>query len=207
MVADFLLLISANIFAVALIVVYLVSALTRWNRVLRISGSAVVALAVASHQLLVSYGSYQGDNIPAPFFYLTVFLTNLIFFLIPLALGVVCVSLALTSFRVIKRYNYFGLNVYNWPVIGAILRRYEHLKVQEFLAAERQRLRKEASSLERKIETQRRRVEELKAAFETIDPTDYQALEAQQERIKEVNDLIDELETSWLEVSEQLESN
>ena len=143
MVADFLLLISANIFAVALIVVYLVSALTRWNRVLRISGSAVVALAVASHQLLVSYGSYQGDNIPAPFFYLTVFLTNLIFFLIPLALGVVCVSLALTSFRVIKRYNYFGLNVYNWPVIGAILRRYEHLKVQEFLAAERQRLQRD----------------------------------------------------------------
>ena len=140
MVADFLLLISANIFAVALIVVYLVSALTRWNRVLRISGSAVVALAVASHQLLVSYGSYQGDNIPVPFFYLTVFLTNLIFFLIPLALGVVCVSLTLTSFRVIKRYNYFGLNVYNWPVIGAILRRYERLKVQEFLATERQRL-------------------------------------------------------------------
>lgn len=73
--------------------------------------------------------------------------------------------------------------------------------------AERQRLRKEASSLERKIETQRRRAEELQAAFQDIDPTDYQALEAQQERIKEVNDLIDELETSWLEVSEQLESN
>lgn len=73
--------------------------------------------------------------------------------------------------------------------------------------AERQRLRKEASSLERKIETQRRRAEDLRAAFQDIDPTDYQALEAQQERIKEVNDLIDELETSWLEVSEQLESN
>ncbi len=71
--------------------------------------------------------------------------------------------------------------------------------------AERQRLRKEASSLERKIETQRRRAEELQAAFQDIDPTDYQALETQQERIKEVNDLIDELETSWLEVSEQLE--
>ncbi|OUP08946.1 ABC-F family ATP-binding cassette domain-containing protein [Collinsella sp. An2] len=71
--------------------------------------------------------------------------------------------------------------------------------------AERQRLRKEASSLERKIETQRRREEELQAAFQDIDPTDYQALEAQQEKIAQVKATIDELETSWLEVSEQLE--
>ena len=71
--------------------------------------------------------------------------------------------------------------------------------------AERQRLRREASSLERKIETQRKRADELTEEFHHIDPTDYKKLEEQQERIDEVRAHIDELETAWLEVSEQLE--
>ncbi len=71
--------------------------------------------------------------------------------------------------------------------------------------AERQRLRKEAASLERRMETQHKRADELEAAMAAIDPTDYLALEAQQQKIAEAKATIDELETQWLEVSEQLE--
>ena len=71
--------------------------------------------------------------------------------------------------------------------------------------AERQRLRKEAASLERRIDTARKRAEELEAAMATIDPTDYQALQDQQAKISEAREAVDDLETQWLEVSEQLE--
>ena len=40
-----------------------------------------------------------------------------------------------------------------------------------------------------------------------IDPTDYQALQNQQQAIAEAHAAIDDLETAWLEVSEQLEGN
>ena len=73
--------------------------------------------------------------------------------------------------------------------------------------AERQRLRKEAASLERRIETQRTRTEALEAEMLAIDPTDYQALQNQQQAIAEAHAAIDDLETAWLEVSEQLEGN
>ena len=71
--------------------------------------------------------------------------------------------------------------------------------------AERQRLRKEAASLERKLETQQRRAEDLRQAMGDIDPTDYLALEEQQRLIDEATAAIDELETSWLEVTDRLE--
>lgn len=71
--------------------------------------------------------------------------------------------------------------------------------------AERQRLRKEAASLERKLETQQRRAEDLRQAMGDIDPTDYLALEEQQRLIDEAAAAIDELETSWLEVTDRLE--
>ena len=73
--------------------------------------------------------------------------------------------------------------------------------------AERQRLRKEAASLERRIETQRTRAAALEAEMLAIDPTDYQALQSQQQAIAEAHAAVDELETAWLEVSEQLEGN
>ncbi len=38
-----------------------------------------------------------------------------------------------------------------------------------------------------------------------IDPTDYLALEEQQKLIDAAREAIDELETSWLEVTERLE--
>ena len=71
--------------------------------------------------------------------------------------------------------------------------------------AERQRLKKEVASLERKMETRRTKVEELKGAMFTIDPTDFEALTAQQEAIAAAQDELDELEMAWLEASEQLE--
>ena len=71
--------------------------------------------------------------------------------------------------------------------------------------AERQKLRREVSSLERKMETQRKRVEEAEAAMADVDPTDYAALGAQQATIDEAHAALDELETAWLEASEKLE--
>ena len=71
--------------------------------------------------------------------------------------------------------------------------------------AERQKLRREVSSLERKMETQRKRVEEAEAAMANVDPTDYAALGAQQATIDEAHAALDELETAWLEASEKLE--
>ena len=71
--------------------------------------------------------------------------------------------------------------------------------------AERQKLRREVSSLERKMDTQRKRVEEAEAAMADVDPTDYAALGAQQATIDEAHAALDELEMAWLEASEKLE--
>lgn len=70
--------------------------------------------------------------------------------------------------------------------------------------AERQRLRREVSSLERKMEARRTELEKLQAGMADVDPTDYAALEAQQKKIDDKQDELDNLETSWLETSEQL---
>lgn len=70
--------------------------------------------------------------------------------------------------------------------------------------AERQRLKREVASLERKMDTRRARIEELEAGMFDIDPTDFAALTAQQESIAAAKDELDELEMAWLEASEQL---
>ena len=71
--------------------------------------------------------------------------------------------------------------------------------------AERQRLKKEVASLERKMETRRAKIEELEQGMFAIDPTDFAALTAQQEAIAAARGELDELEMAWLEASEQLE--
>ena len=72
--------------------------------------------------------------------------------------------------------------------------------------AERQRLKKEVASLERKMETRRAKVEELERGMFDIDPTDFAALAAQQDAVAAARDELDELEMAWLEASEQLEA-
>ncbi len=71
--------------------------------------------------------------------------------------------------------------------------------------AERQRLKKELASLERRMETQKKRIATLEQGMQAIDPTNYLALEEQQGHIAEAHDELDELETAWLEASEKLE--
>lgn len=70
--------------------------------------------------------------------------------------------------------------------------------------AERQRLKKEVSSIERRLTSKRERAEQLKASMAEVDPTDYQALEARQQEIDAAFAEVDELETAWLEASERL---
>ena len=72
--------------------------------------------------------------------------------------------------------------------------------------AERQRLKKEVASLERKMETRWVKMEELEQGMYAIDPTDFAALTAQQEAIAAARDELDELEMAWLEASERLEA-
>ena len=69
---------------------------------------------------------------------------------------------------------------------------------------ERQRLRKEIASLERKMQTRRERIEELREEMGALDPTDFTALGAQQQRIDDEQAELNELETAWLEASEEL---
>lgn len=71
--------------------------------------------------------------------------------------------------------------------------------------AERQRLRKEVASLERRMESQQGRIADLEEAMTSIDPTDYLALEEQQRKIDEAREALDDLESSWLEATDQLE--
>ena len=73
--------------------------------------------------------------------------------------------------------------------------------------AERQRLKKEVASLERKMETRRAKVEELERGMFNIDPTDFAALTAQQDAVAAARDELDELEMAWLEASERLETS
>ena len=71
--------------------------------------------------------------------------------------------------------------------------------------AEEYRLKKQLSSLERKMETQRSRTAELEEGMAAVDPTDYQALEDQQVKIDAARAALDELENEWLYLSERLE--
>lgn len=73
--------------------------------------------------------------------------------------------------------------------------------------AERQRLKKEVASLERRMETRRAKVEELERGMFGIDPTDFAALTAQQDAVAAARDELDELEMAWLEASERLETS
>ena len=69
---------------------------------------------------------------------------------------------------------------------------------------EEYQLKKQLSSVERKMDTARGKVEQAKAAMADITPTDFVALGKQQAKVDELQQAVDELEMEWLELSEQL---
>ena len=72
-------------------------------------------------------------------------------------------------------------------------------------SSEEWRLKKQVASLERKMETQRGRIEELELAMTKVDQTDYVALEKAQADVDAAKQALDELEAEWLELEETLE--
>lgn len=72
--------------------------------------------------------------------------------------------------------------------------------------SEQRRLKKLLASNEKKIATVEGRIEEERRALEAIEPTDFEALLAQQARIEELEARRDELESEWMEAAEVLES-
>ena len=72
-------------------------------------------------------------------------------------------------------------------------------------SAEEWRLKKQVASIERKMETQRGRIEQLERAMGEVDPTDYVALENAQADVDAAKQALDELEAEWLELEETLE--
>ena len=72
-------------------------------------------------------------------------------------------------------------------------------------SADEWKLKKQLASVERKMETQRGRIEELEGAMADVDPTDYVALGEAQARVDDAKEQLEELELEWLELTETLE--
>lgn len=70
--------------------------------------------------------------------------------------------------------------------------------------AERQRLRKLVASCEKKMATAEQRLSDAREGLSAIDPTDFEALMAQQKEVDALKERLDEIETEWLEASEAL---
>ena len=66
-------------------------------------------------------------------------------------------------------------------------------------------LKKQRTSLERKMGTLRSKLDKAKGELLKIDGTDFVALGQQQEKISGLEAELEELEDSWLEIAEQLE--
>lgn len=66
-------------------------------------------------------------------------------------------------------------------------------------------LKKQLAAVERKMERERARVQDLRAAMEKVAPSDFVELGKRQAELDEVQAGVDALEEEWLQVSEQLE--
>ena len=71
-------------------------------------------------------------------------------------------------------------------------------------SAEEWKLKKQLTSLEGKMETQRGRIAELESAMAGVDPTDYVELEKAQQKVDEAKARLDELESEWLDLADRL---
>jgi len=72
--------------------------------------------------------------------------------------------------------------------------------------AEYRKLKKLLASTERKMETQRKRLENAKERLATADPYNYEELTQRQAEVEAESATLDELEVTWLEVTEELET-
>ena len=72
-------------------------------------------------------------------------------------------------------------------------------------AAQARDIRKKLQSLERKMNTAQRKVDEAKQAQLEVDPYDYVALGEAQIKVKECEDRLSALEEEWLEQAAMLE--
>lgn len=77
--------------------------------------------------------------------------------------------------------------------------------INKISPAELRLIKKERDSLERKMQTAQGRVKEAKELLSQLDPSNYEALMAQQAEIDEKQATLDELEFQWLEVMAKLE--
>ncbi len=71
-------------------------------------------------------------------------------------------------------------------------------------SSEEWKLKKQLASVERKMETQRGRIDKLEQAMGEVDPTDYLALERAQADVDGAKADLEELEMEWLDLSETL---
>jgi ABC-type multidrug transport system ATPase subunit len=78
----------------------------------------------------------------------------------------------------------------------------EHDQAPKLSNKELHQARKDLASLERKMATAEKALEQAKAAQQEIDPTDYEALIAGQQEIDKAQDYKDDLEMQWLELAE-----
>ena len=66
------------------------------------------------------------------------------------------------------------------------------------------RLRKQLSSVERKMDTQQKRIDDLAGKMLKVPATDFVELGRLQQQVDEAKDALGQLELEWLELSEQL---
>jgi ATPase subunit of ABC transporter with duplicated ATPase domains len=70
--------------------------------------------------------------------------------------------------------------------------------------AEEYGLKKELASAERKLETLGKKAEAIRAEMAEVDPSDYVALLDTQERLRDMERQISDLEDEWVRISERL---
>lgn len=76
-----------------------------------------------------------------------------------------------------------------------------HQQEQRMGGAQLHALRKKVASLERKIESQRKRVAEARQVLESADPYDYEQLSQAQANVQTAENALSSLEDEWLEAS------
>ena len=80
----------------------------------------------------------------------------------------------------------------------------QHAAKPRLSSAEEYRLKKELASTERKLETACKKADVARAEMSDVDHSNYQALLDAQERIRDAEQQVSELEDTWIELSDRL---